>query len=178
MNLLGRFKMGILSGNPKDEPLHYGEVYGMWTALLTCKSMIAAHQTHLNHAGDDDLRKLLEEAINMGRQEVEQIETVLKENGVGLPPTPPERPSACLEDIPTGARFLDQEIAAALSVDTGAGLVSCSKMISQAIREDIAIMFGQFHTQKAAFAAKVLRLNKDKGWIIPPPLHLQTSADC
>ncbi|PAF39596.1 hypothetical protein CHH69_07305, partial [Terribacillus saccharophilus] len=27
--------MGILSGNPQDEPLHYGEVYGLWTFVLT-----------------------------------------------------------------------------------------------------------------------------------------------
>lgn len=27
--------MGILSGNPKDEPMHYGEVFATWTNLFT-----------------------------------------------------------------------------------------------------------------------------------------------
>jgi hypothetical protein len=38
------------------------------------------------------------------------------------------------------------------------------------VREDIAMMFGQFHIQKTALGAKVLRLNKEKGWLVPPPL--------
>ncbi|MFE8699900.1 DUF3231 family protein [Cytobacillus sp. FJAT-54145] len=170
--------MGILSGNPKNEPMHYGEVFGTWSFLLTAKGMVAGYQTHLNHAGDEDLQKLLEEAIQNGQQEIKQIETLLKENGVGLPPSPPERPKACLDDIPVGARFQDPEIAAALSMDIAAGLVSCSQLIGQSIREDVAMMFGQFHVQKATLGAKVLRLNKEKGWLIPPPLHHSKAEDC
>lgn len=29
--------MGILSGNPKDEPLHYGEVFSIWEASMMAK---------------------------------------------------------------------------------------------------------------------------------------------
>lgn len=163
--------MGVLSGNPKDEPLHYGEVFSSWAFLLTAKGNVAGYQTHLNHTGDDDLKKLLEEAIQAGKEEIKQIETVLKANGVGLPPTPPERPKADLEAIPAGARFSDPEISAMLSANVAAGLIACSTIMGQSIREDIAMMFGQFHIQKAAFGAKVLRLNKEKGWLVPPPLH-------
>ena len=61
---------------------------------LTAKGLVAGFQTHLNHAGDQDLQKLLIEATEGRQQEIKQIETLLKENGVGLPPTPPERPKA------------------------------------------------------------------------------------
>lgn len=172
MNLMRRIVMGILSGNPADEPMHYGEVYGTWTAILTTKAKVAGYQTLRNHVGDEDLLKLVDEAIQMGQQDLSEMEKLLKENGVGLPPTPPERPTADLEEIPAGARFMDPEVAAMLAADTAAGLVACSTMMGQSIREDIAMMYGQFHTQKAAFGLKVLRLNKEKGWIIPPPLHL------
>jgi hypothetical protein len=170
--------MGILSGNPKDEPMHYGEVFGTWSYLLTAKGIIAGYQLQVNHAGDDDLQKLLKEAIEAGQEEVKQIETLLKENGVGLPPTPPEPPIACLEDIPVGARMPDPAIAAALSVNIASGLVACSGIMGQCIREDIAMMFGQFHMQKAQLGAKVLRLNKEKGWLVPPPLHHYKAEDC
>ena len=170
--------MGILSGNPTDEPMHYGEVFSTWSFLLTVKGLVSGYQTHLNHAGDDDLKKLLKEAIEGGQQEIKQIETLLKANGVGLPPSPPERPNACLDDIPAGARFADPEIAAMLGANISAGLVACSGIIGQSIREDIAMMFGQFHIQKAALGAKVLRLNKEKGWLIPPPLHHYKAEDC
>ncbi|WP_067728054.1 DUF3231 family protein [Oceanobacillus damuensis] len=169
--------MGILSGNPTDEPMHYGEVFGVWSSVMVTKGKIAGYQTMRNHAGDADLVNLIDEAIQQGKQDVTEMEKLLKDNGVGLPPTPPDRPQANLEDIPAGARFMDQEIAAALSADTAAGLVACSGMMGEAIREDIAMMFGQFHTQKATFGAKVLRLNKEKGWLVPPPLHQHNSEN-
>ncbi|SIE68438.1 Protein of uncharacterised function (DUF3231) [Mycobacteroides abscessus subsp. abscessus] len=83
--------MGILSGNPKEEPLHYGEVFSIWSSQLAGNAMIAGYQTMMNHAGDDDLKKLLTEAIELGKENRRQVEELLKENGVGLPPALPER---------------------------------------------------------------------------------------
>ncbi|PFP27555.1 hypothetical protein COJ96_15095 [Bacillus sp. AFS073361] len=170
--------MGILSGNPKEEPLHYGEVFDIWSSQLVGNGMIAGYQTMLNHAGDDDLKKLLVEAIEIGQQEKKQVEELLKENGIGLPPAAPEPPEACLEEIPVGARIPDPAIAATLSADIAAGLVLCSQAIGKSIREDVALMYAQFHAQKVALGGKVLRLNKEKGWLIPPPLHLNKHHDC
>lgn len=166
--------MGILSGNPQNEPLHYGEVFGVWSFLTAAKGFKAGYQTYLNHTGDGDLKKLIEDAIQGLTQEISQTEELLKVNGVGLPPTPPERPSVDLESIPVGARFADPEISAAVSMDIAAGLVACSTIIGQSIREDVAMMFGQFHNAKAMLGAKFLKLNKEKGWLIPPPLHLNS----
>lgn len=96
--------MGILSGNPKEEPLHYGEVFDIWASLLAGNSMTAGYQTMLNHAGDGDLKKLLVEAIETCQEE-KTARRNLKENGVATPPAAPEPPEACLEDIPVGAKF-------------------------------------------------------------------------
>lgn len=164
--------MGILNGNPKDEPLHYGEVYGMWTNLGVNNGLVAAYQTFFNHTGDEDLKKILEESIQSMKEENKQLEKILKINGIALPPAPPERADARLEDIPPGARFNDPEISAALAMDAAAGLVACSQVMGQCIREDIALMYGQFHMTKAQLGAKLLRLNKSKGWLVPPPLHV------
>ncbi len=166
--------MGILSGNPQNEPMHYGEVFATWTYLFAEKGMIATYQTLVNHTGDDDLKKLLQEAIQASNVECQQIEELLRANGVALPPAPPERPISNLEDIPAGARFADPEIASMLSTNSSKGLVACSTIMGQSIREDIGLMFGQFHMNKGVFGAKVLKLNKEKGWLIPPPLHLDT----
>ncbi|MFS0620183.1 DUF3231 family protein [Priestia megaterium] len=170
--------MGILSGNPTDEPMHYGEVFGTWSYVSTSKGLVSGYQTFLNYVGDKDLHKLVQETIEQCQQEIKSIETLLKENGVGLPPTPPERPEACLDDIPVGARVQDPEVAAAISMNIAAGLVTCSQLIGQSIREDIAAMFAQIHMQKVALGGKFLRLNKEKGWLIPPPLHKSKKTDC
>jgi hypothetical protein len=165
--------MGILSGNPQNEPLHYGEVFGVWSYLITIKGKHTAYQVYSNHAGDEDLKKLIKSMLDDMKREVEQLEEVLKANGIGLPPTQPERPVAALESIPVGARIMDPEISAAITMDLAQGLVACSTIMGQSIREDIAATFGQFHMAKAQYGLKVLRLNKEKGWLIPPPLHVK-----
>lgn len=170
----GRTIMGILSGNPQSEPMHYGEVFGLWSYLTVTNGALVGYQTFINHSGDNDLKKFLEDIVENMKQEMKQVEELLKENGVGLPPSPPERPVATLDSIPVGARFNDPEIAASVSMDIAAGLVACSQIMGQSIREDIAAMFGQFHLSKATYGARLLRINKEKGWLIPPPLHVQT----
>jgi hypothetical protein len=174
-NMIRSVVMGILNGNPEDEPMHYGEVIGTWTNLFTNNGLIAGYQTYINHTGDQDLKKLIEEAIQLLKNENQQLEPLLKANGIGLPPAPPDRPTAKLEEIPVGARFMDPEISASVSRDSAIGLVACSQVMGQCIREDIAMMYGQFHLAKAQFGAKMLKLNKEKGWLIPPPLHQKIS---
>jgi hypothetical protein len=166
--------MGVLGGNPQEQPMHYGEVFGVWSYLSAAKGMIAGYQTFINHSGDTDLKRFLEDQVESGKREVEELEAVLKVNGIALPPAPPERPQANVEEIPAGARFNDPEISATLSRDIAQGLVVCSQMIGQSTREDIALLFGQYHMTKAQFGARLLKMNKEKGWLIPPPLHMDT----
>lgn len=173
---IGRTIMGILSGNPQNEPMHYGEVSGAWAYLMTAQGMIAGYQVLINHTGDGDLKAFLEDVIKNGlKPEVQALQELLKANGIALPPAPPERPSATIESIPPGARINDAEVAAKVSADIAAGLVSCSTIMGASIREDIGAMFGQFHMKKAQFGVTLLRMNKEKGWLIPPPLHVVQS---
>lgn len=68
--------MGILSGNPEHEPMHYGEVFGIWTQVMTGKGLVAGYQTFMNHAGDKDLKKLLQEAIDICQREIRKFQPV------------------------------------------------------------------------------------------------------
>ncbi|MDF9845041.1 hypothetical protein [Paenibacillus sp. PastF-1] len=36
---------GVLSGSPKDEPLHYGEIYDLWQFFASAKMALSAFQT-------------------------------------------------------------------------------------------------------------------------------------
>ncbi|RSL34997.1 DUF3231 family protein [Salibacterium salarium] len=166
--------MGILSGNPQEEPMHYGEVFGAWTYLTSLKGIISGYQTMMNHTGDADLFKFIENMVDEAKREEMEMEQLLKENGVGLPPSPPERAYSDHENIPVGARFNDPEISAMITKDIATGLVACSQVMGQSTREDIAMMFGRYHSNKAQAGAKLLQLNKDKGWLVSPPLHIET----
>ncbi len=169
--------MGILSGNPQKEPMHYGEVFASWSYLLGAQAMIPGYQTLMNHTGDGDLKDLLREMIETARGEVKQLQELLKQNGIAIPPAPPEKPECTIESIPPGARIMDQEVAARVTGDIAAGMAACSQAVAQCIREDIALMFGQFLQKKAQHGASLLRINKEKGWLVPPPLHVVTTTD-
>lgn len=162
--------MGIMDGNPKKEPMHYGEVIGAWAFIGANNGLISGYEAFVNHAEDNDLIKLLEEAIQTMKSEVKELEGLLQANGITPPPALPGRGTANADDIPVGARFMDPEISAAISINVGQGMVSISQVMSQCLREDIATMFAKYLKDKIIFGAKLLRMNKEKGWIIPPPL--------
>ncbi|WP_373233300.1 DUF3231 family protein [Cohnella sp.] len=165
--------MGILSGNPKDEPMHYGEISSVWGSSTMAKGAVSCYQVYLNHAGDRDLKELISDYIGQATKEIEEFDRLLNDNGISPAPTMAEKPRVKLEDIPEGARFMDQEIAAAISVDISGGLVACSAAMAMCIREDIAALYAKYHTEKVILAGRILRLLKEKGWLIPPPLQIK-----
>jgi hypothetical protein len=163
--------LGILSGNPKEEPLHYGEVFDLWASSVKAKGCISVYSAYQYHAGDKDLKKLLTDLVNQAKSEAKDCDKILIENGIGAPPYLPERPEAKLEDIPLGARLSDQEIAALAGADTSASMVMCSQVMGKCIREDIGALFGKFHISKTAMGLRILEMSKEKGWLVPPPLQ-------
>lgn len=170
--------MGVLTGNQKNEPLHCGEVFDLYGFLAGGLGMVAGYQVLINHTGDEDLRNLLKDIIeNQLRPHIQELTEILKANGIALPPAPPERPSADLERIPAGARINDAEVAVTVGADLAAGLVACSQAMGKCTREDIAMMYGQFHMEKAQTAAKLLRMMKQKGWLVTPPLFVDTKIE-
>lgn len=165
--------MGILSGNPKNEPMHYGEIFSVWTASTLAKGMVSCYEAYLNHAGDKDLKKILNDLLDQAKLEIKECDELLTDNGIAPAPILPERPPVKLEDIPAGARFTDPEIAAKIAADTSLGLVSCSQVMGQSIREDIGALFAKYHLTKTALGVRILQMNKEKGWLIPPPLQIK-----
>lgn len=162
--------MGVLSGNPKNEPLHFGEAYDVWQFSMVAKGCVSTYRALSYHAGDKDLKAIIGDVINQAELEFAECDEILLHNGLAPFPGLPERPEARLEDIPIGARFTDMEVAAMLTADTAAGMVVCSQIMGKCIREDIGALFAKYHATKAAIGLKTLRLCKAKGWLVPPPL--------
>lgn len=161
--------MGVFSGNPKDQPLHIGEAFDLYTALTIAQSTISTYQLYFNHAGDPDLKSLLKDIIEMDRENAMQLQKPLKANGVPLPPAPAERPSVDVDMIPAGAKFTDQEIAMRVQADTAGSLVAISQAMGKTMREDLAMIYVKMHQQGITVGARLLQLMKEKNWIVPPP---------
>ena len=165
--------LGILSGNPKDEPIHYGEVFDVWAFSMKAKGCVSIYRAYNFHAGDKDLKEILGDLINQAELEAKECDTILTSNGIAPSPDLPARPEAKLTEIPVGARITDQEIAALIAADTAASLVACSQIMGKSIREDVGALFGKYHLTKAALGLKILQMTKAKGWLVPPPLHVK-----
>ncbi len=165
--------MGILSGNPKDEPMHYGEISSVWAASTAARGAISCYQAYLNHAGDKDLKKLIEDYLDQANLEMRELDELLLDNGITPAPELPSRPMVNLEDIPIGARFADPEIANALAANNAISLVACSQAMGMCIREDVGALFAKYHASMTLLGVKTLRLLKDKGWLVPPPLQVK-----
>lgn len=165
--------MGILDGNQNEEPLHYGEIYDLWQFSMKAKGCISSYRAFQYHAGDQDLKKILGDLINQAELEVSECDTILTQNGIAPFPALPERPEVKLEDIPVGARFSDQEIVSMITTDTSMSLVACSLIMGKSIREDIGALFAKYHTTKTALGLKILKMTKEKGWLIAPPLQIK-----
>lgn len=165
--------MGILNGNPKDEPLHYGEINSVWQGSMVARGAVSCYQAYLNHAGDKDLKKILHDLIDQAKLEIKELDKILTDNGFPPAPIMPERPPVKLEDIPAGARFTDPEISAKIAADVAIGLVACSQAMGQSIRVDVGALFAKYHLTKTASGVKILEINKEKGWLIPPPLQVK-----
>lgn len=165
--------MGILSGNPKDEPLHYGEIFSAWQASMVAKGAVSCYQAYLNHTGDKELKEVLDDLIDQAKLEIKELDKILVDNGISPIPMFPERPLVKLEDIPVGARFTDPEINAKIAADASLGLVACSQAMGQAVREDIGALFAKYHSTKTKLGLKILDMSKQKGWLVPPPLQIK-----
>jgi spore coat protein CotF len=178
MNLItkgSKIIMGVLNGNPQNEPLHYGEVFGLWCSLSVAKGAFDNYQVYINHSGDQELKAFLKHVIESSiKPSIKEIEEVLLHNDISVPPTPAERPEADLEQIPIGARLQDVQIAYIVAADIAAGAMACSQGMIQSLREDIGLLFGQMGAKNAKDGAALLQIMKDKGWIVPPPLHHET----
>ncbi|RLL43738.1 DUF3231 family protein [Oceanobacillus piezotolerans] len=158
----------------QEEPFHSGEVYHLWSYLFQIKGILVTMQVLINHTGDHDLRTLLEDLMeSCFTQEEQQVEAILKEAGIRLPPAPPDRPNVNVEDIPAGARFNDPEIFVLVQKELMTGRVLCSYINGLSIHGDIRSLFSEFQSQREEYEQKLLDIAKQKGWIVSPPINVK-----
>lgn len=166
--------MAISEVKNHAEAFHSGEVYNLWSYLYDTKAYTVTLQILINHTEDEALGDFLDDLLENGVEEEEQqVEAILKEAGIRLPPAPPNRPNVEVQDIPAGARFHDPEIAHFVHKELMAGKLMCTYMMGISVQEDIRTLFSEFHTQKAESDLKLATISKEKGWIVPPPINIK-----
>ncbi|RSK26013.1 DUF3231 family protein [Bacillus sp. HMF5848] len=153
-------------------PLHVGEVMNLWTYLTMLEEANRFAEVGLNTTTDDDLIEALKHSWDDCHKQVVEIQKVLREEGVSLPPTAEPKPKTSSEAIPSGVKLTDDEIANGVVIKLVSAISFCGVGLSQAIRADIGSMWYNFLNVRVKFSAYYMPIMRKRGWIKVPPYYV------
>lgn len=158
--------------NERDIPLHTGEVTNIWMFYTYVDEAKRFSQMALNHTSDKELAHFLEDVVyNMEDKMASKLKEYMITNGIPLPNVTAQKPITDPRDVPMGAKMTDSEIANAVSLKIAGGIMLCARGQAEAIRDDVGLMFTEFHAQKLVFGLKLKKLLIKRGWIETPPYY-------
>ncbi len=157
----------------KDEnktPLHIGEAMGFWTLLALIGETRVQNEAGINSTTDPELRKALQEAVNMFKSEKERISAFMRTEGIPLPPLSESKPISDPDSVPLGVKLTDIELANSLKKKISMTISSCSETLAQTIRSDVSLMCAEFMQEHITFLTTLKSLMRRRGWLkVPPP---------
>ncbi|UFJ41811.1 DUF3231 family protein [Brevibacillus humidisoli] len=159
---------GLMEKDP-DQPLHIGEAMACWTYRGALKEAIVMEQTGLNTTTDDELKHILNEAIEMCSRQVERLDEFMKQEGVPIPPTSPSRPQSDPSAVPLGVKANDPEIANGIAAKVASAITACATAAAGSVRNDVGLMWTEFQAEQLTFAATLKNVMRKRGWLMMPP---------
>ncbi|WP_261134450.1 DUF3231 family protein [Bacillus sp. Marseille-Q3570] len=160
----------LVDDEPKN-PLHVGEVTGVWTYLAVINEAIRYEEIGLNTTTDNDLKELLKDAKKLCESQSQRLSDFMQKEGIPLPPSPPKKPISDSNEIPLGSKLTDDEIANGVSLKIATAAVECAMANSQTIRTDVGIIWTEFYTEMLTFGATTKTLLRKRGWLKVPPYY-------
>jgi hypothetical protein len=159
----------------KDEnktPLHIGEAMGCWIFLALVGETQVQTEAGINSTTDPELRKALQEAVNMLRSEKEQISAFMRSEGVSLPPLSESKPISDPNGVPLGVKLTDKELANSLKKKISMAITNCSQATSESLRTDVSLMWAEFMQEHITFLTTFKSLMRKREWLkVPPPYY-------
>jgi len=159
----------------KDEnktPLHIGEAMGCWIFLALVGETQVQTEAGINSTTDPELRKALQEAVNMFKSEKERISAFMRSEGIPLPPLSESKPISDPNRVPLGVKLTDNELANSLKKKITMAITKCSDTAGQTIRSDVSLMLAEFLQEHITFLITFKSLMRKRGWLkVPPPYY-------
>ncbi|MET4559566.1 DUF3231 family protein [Lysinibacillus parviboronicapiens] len=160
--------MAYFNGNLTSLSLRFNELFTIWTHLTLNNGYITANHSFYKHALDKDLRAIIVEFIEVLKDGNKQLEQLLTENHIAIPPMPRENLTMQLRDIRGVKKVNDTDISAVLSMNIASALIASTQAMEASTQTNLTKLFGQFHMKNAILGAKLIQLSKDKGWLPVP----------
>jgi spore coat protein CotF len=153
-------------------PLHIGEAMGCWIFLALAGETQVQTEAGINSTTDPELRKALEEAVNMLRSEKERMSAFMRKEGVPLPPLSESKPISDPNSVPLGVKLTENELANSLKKKISMAITNCAESAAQTIRSDLSLMWAEFMQEQITFLTTFKSLMRARGWLkVPPPYY-------
>lgn len=150
-------------------PLTVVETSNSWLYYAFLHDALGVSQAALNTTTVVNLSEAIHEELI--KVQMTELQTLLVEEGVPLPPASEQKPKCKSDDIPQGVKMTDYEIANELSLKIATAVVTCATVVSESIRNDVGILFARFLSQKIAYGTNLKTLMKKRGWLKVPPYY-------
>ncbi|HYG59021.1 MAG TPA: DUF3231 family protein [Symbiobacteriaceae bacterium] len=153
--------------------LHAGEAFGLWVYCEAVAETRSVCLVLINHTEDRDLREVIEHFVDDVLQpQLRQVKEKMLHEGIELPPVTPDKPRADPQQIPVGARLVDEQIANMLVVKVQGLLLFCHEGLSRSLRNDLSTMYYAFQSHVLAQGATLTALMSQRGWLRRPPFFV------
>jgi len=159
----------------KDEnktPLHIGEAMGCWIFIALVGETQVQTEAGINSTTDPELRKALQEAVNMLKSQKERISAFMRSEGIPLPPLSESKPISDPNSVPLGVKLTDNELANSLKKKISMAITNSSETAAQSLRSDVSLMWAVFLQENITFLTTFKSLMRKRGWLkVPPPYY-------
>jgi len=153
-------------------PPHVGEAYFVWAYYVAAKESRILSLMMLNHTNDPELKESIEHFINdVLEPQAKQLTDLLRTEGIDMPAGTGDKAKADEQQIPSGAKMTDNEIANMLLVKLNGLLLFSFMALFGAVRDDISAMFYNFQAHVMAQSYTQKKLMQKRGWLLVPPYY-------
>ncbi|MBB2482989.1 DUF3231 family protein [Bacillus sp. APMAM] len=153
-------------------PLHIGEAMACWIFIALVGETQVQTEAGINSTSDPELRKALQEAVNMFKSEKERISAFMRSEGIPLPPLSESKPISDPNSVPLGVKLTDNELANSLKKKISMAISKCSESAAQSLRSDVSLIWAEFLQEHITFLTTFKSLMRKRGWLkIPPPYY-------
>jgi Protein of unknown function (DUF3231). len=160
-----------LVNDQPEPPIHAGEAMDIWKYVTYIEEAIVLEQIGRNTTTDNDLLKLLDEALTICSAQSERLQTAMEGFGILIPPLPSDKPRSEAGAIPPGAKMTDDEIANILAAKLLLVTKECCRSMLEAIRSDLGLMWANMLYEQAKFGADLKVKMRERGWLKSPPTY-------
>lgn len=155
----------------EKQPLNILEASNLWMFLAICNNTLRNEEVAINTVYDSELKKVLQDARDIHKTTAEEINTLLKEEGIPLPKDTSEKPYvANIKEIPEGARFNDEEIANLISFNLLLGVTYAARGLTEAIRSDVGYIYLKVILRKSMLSVVLKDLMHKREWLRIAPV--------